>query len=138
MITKDDISAANGRIDPYIRRTPVIDIADGLGLAHRVTLKLELMQHTGSFKARGAFNSLLAGDIPEAGIVAASGGNHGAAVAHAAARLGIRARIYVPEIAGAAKIALIRDTGADLEVVPGAYADAAEQSHEEDPVFLRP
>jgi threonine dehydratase len=95
-----------------------------------IALKLEQMQHTGSFKARGAFNTLLQVAVPEAGIVAASGGNHGAAVAYAAARLGHRARIYVPEIAGPAKIALIRAQGADLQVVPGAYAEAAARAAE--------
>lgn len=127
MISKHDIRAAARRIAPHIRRTPVMDI-DGtdLGLDHAVTLKLELFQHTGSFKARGAFNSLLSMDVPQAGVVAASGGNHGAAVAYAAAKLGVPARIFVPEIAGAAKIGLIRGTGADLTVVPGAYANAAE------------
>lgn len=125
MIPKSDISAAAQRIDPHIRRTPVLEVTDGLGLDIPVYLKLELFQHTGTFKARGAFNSLLAGDIPEAGVVAASGGNHGAAVAFAAARLGVPARIFVPEIAGATKIGLIRGTGAGLEVVPGAYSDAA-------------
>ena len=125
MITRSDITTAADRIAPHIRQTPVLDVADGLGLDNAVTLKLELFQHTGTFKARGAFNSLLAGDVPSAGIVAASGGNHGAAVAYAAAKLGIPARIYVPEIAGETKIGLIRATGADLHVVPGAYADAA-------------
>ena len=124
MITPDDIHAAAVRIAPHVRRTPVIEIADGLGLTHPVTLKLELLQHTGSFKARGAFNSLLSMDVPVAGVVAASGGNHGAAVAYAAAQLGIPARIFVPEIAGPAKIALIRSTGVEPDVVPGAYADA--------------
>ena len=125
MNTKSDIEAAAARIRGHVRHTPVLDVADGLGLSFPVTLKLEFLQHTGTFKARGAFNSLLGGEVPEAGIVAASGGNHGAAVAYAAAQLGVPARIYVPEIAGPTKIELIRATGADLEVVPGAYADAA-------------
>jgi threonine dehydratase len=121
------ISQAGARIAGHVRRTPVA----GLDLGGReVALKLEQMQHTGSFKARGAFNTLLQAEVPEAGIVAASGGNHGAAVAHAAAALGHRARIYVPEIAGPAKIALIRAQGADLTVVPGAYAEAAERAAE--------
>jgi threonine dehydratase len=93
-----------------------------------LSLKLEQMQHTGSFKARGAMNSLLSMDVPKAGLVAASGGNHGAAVAWAAARLGHRARIYVPELAGEVKINLIRSLGADLIVVPGVYANALEQA----------
>lgn len=121
------ISQAGARIAGHVRRTPVA----GLDLGGRaVALKLEQMQHTGSFKARGAFNTLLQAEVPEAGIVAASGGNHGAAVAYAAAALGHRARIYVPEIAGPAKIALIRAQGADLTVVPGAYAEAAERAAE--------
>jgi threonine dehydratase len=98
-----------------------MDLPDG----SRIALKLEQMQHTGSFKARGAFNTLLSLPVPKAGVVAASGGNHGAAVAFAARTLGHPARIFVPEFAGPAKIALIRQQGADLEVVPGLYADAA-------------
>lgn len=118
-----EITAAAARIRPHIRRTPVLQ-ADLPGVG-AVNLKFEQMQHTGSFKPRGAFNTLLAGPVPVAGVVAASGGNHGAAVAYAARRLGHPAKIFVPEIAGPAKIALIRAQGADLEVVPGLYADAA-------------
>lgn len=121
------ISEAGARIAAHVRRTPVMQVEVG-GVP--IALKLEQMQHTGSFKARGAFNTLLQVAVPEAGIVAASGGNHGAAVAYAAARLGHRARIYVPEIAGPAKIALIRAQGADLQVVPGAYAEAAARAAE--------
>ena len=121
------ISEAGARIAAHVRRTPVMQVEVG-GVP--IALKLEQMQHTGSFKARGAFNTLLQAVVPEAGIVAASGGNHGAAVAYAAARLGHRARIYVPEIAGPAKIALIRAQGADLQVVPGAYAEAAARAAE--------
>ncbi len=120
---QDQITAASARIAPYLRVTPVM-AADVPG-AGRITLKLENTQHTGSFKARGAFNTLIAGPVPKAGVVAASGGNHGAAVAYAAKTLGHPARIYVPEYAGPAKIALIRAQGADLQVVPGVYADAA-------------
>ena len=89
------------------------------------------MQRTGSFKTRGAFNTLLALDVPEAGVVAASGGNHGAAVAYAAQKLGHRARIFVPEIAGPSKIELIKRTGAELTVVPGEYANALELAERE-------
>lgn len=118
-----EISAAAARIAPYLRRTPVMDVVlDGLPVA----LKLEHLQHTGSFKARGAFNTLLGAPVPAAGLVAASGGNHGAAVAYAARTLGHEARIYVPEMAGPAKIALIERQGADLVVLPGAYANALE------------
>ncbi|SLN22024.1 Phenylserine dehydratase [Roseovarius litorisediminis] len=124
-----EIKAATGRIAPHVRRTPILQ-AKGFGLSYPVALKLEQMQHTGSFKARGAFNTLLSGPVPKAGLVAASGGNHGAAVAYAAAQLGHPARIYVPEMAGPAKMALIREQGANLIVVKGAYADAAEQAME--------
>lgn len=118
-----EITQAAARIAPWLRVTPVLE-ADVPG-AGRIALKLENVQHTGSFKARGAFNTLLSGPVPAAGVVAASGGNHGAAVAYAARSLGHPARIYVPEYAGPAKIALIRAQGADLQVVPGVYADAA-------------
>ncbi|MEL7254096.1 MAG: threonine/serine dehydratase [Pseudomonadota bacterium] len=122
---QSDIIAARARIAPYVRRTPVMDLSVD-ELTHPVALKLEQTQHTGSFKVRGAFNTLLSRDVPKAGVVAASGGNHGAAVAYAARASGHKARIYVPEIAGPAKIALIERTGADLVVVEGAYANAFE------------
>ncbi len=118
-----EITAAAGRIAPYLRITPVMEAH--LPGAGPIALKLENTQHTGSFKARGAFNTLVAGPVPKAGVVAASGGNHGAAVAYAAQTLGHPAKIFVPEYAGPAKIALIRAQGADLQVVPGVYADAA-------------
>ncbi len=118
-----EIEAASLRVAPHVRLTPTTAMKiPGLG---SVEVKLENMQHTGSFKARGAFNALLSAPVPAAGVVAASGGNHGAAVAYAAARLGVPATIYVPEFAGPAKIGLIRAQGADCVVVPGLYADAA-------------
>ncbi len=120
---KSEIDAAAARIDGHVVRTPLLQL-DAAGLPYSVQLKLEQMQHTGSFKARGAFNTLLGEPVPEAGLVAASGGNHGAAVAHAAHRLGHAAHIFVPEMAGASKIALIRSTGAALTVVPGDYSNA--------------
>lgn len=122
-----DITAAAARIEDHIQITPVMRTR-GFGLSYPIEMKLEHMQHTGSFKARGAFNTLLSQDVPSAGLVAASGGNHGAAVGYAAHQLGHKARIYVPEMAGPAKIALIKSTGADLQVVPGAYANAMEQA----------
>ena len=125
-IGRDAIAAVANIIRPHIRRTPVIavDAADfGLG-PQALTFKLELMQHAGSFKSRGAFANLLTRDVPKAGVVAASGGNHGAAVAFAAKRLGLPARIYVPEISSPAKIARIRSYGADLVVGGARYADA--------------
>ncbi|MGR3761399.1 threonine/serine dehydratase [Roseobacteraceae bacterium NS-SX3] len=124
---KAEIGAAQARIAGHVQITPVLETRS-FGLPFPVGLKLEHMQHTGSFKARGAFNTLLSQPVPAAGLVAASGGNHGAAVAYAAHRLGHNARIYVPEMAGPAKIALIKSTGADLQVVPGAYANALEQA----------
>ncbi|MCA0997437.1 threonine/serine dehydratase [Alloyangia pacifica] len=123
---KAEIATAAERIDAHVQRTPLMQSA--VLWDHPVELKLEHMQHTGSFKARGAFNTLLSGNVPAAGVVAASGGNHGAAVAYAATRLGHRAQIFVPEIAGPAKIALIERTGAALTVVPGEYANALEQA----------
>lgn len=120
---RSEITAARARIADHARQTPVARMTlAGFDLE----LKLEHMQHTGSFKARGAFNTLLSTGVPPAGVVAASGGNHGAAVAHAAAALGHPATVFVPEVAGPAKIALIRRAGADCRVVPGLYADAAE------------
>ncbi|MBN8185336.1 threonine/serine dehydratase [Salipiger thiooxidans] len=121
---KHAIIEAAARIEGHAQVTPVMT-SDALW-DRPVELKLEQLQHTGSFKARGAFNTLLAGPVPEAGVVAASGGNHGAAVAYAATRLGFGAQIFVPEMAGPSKIALIERTGAALTVVPGEYANALE------------
>lgn len=118
----DDIREAAARIAPHVHRTPVMETP--ALWARPVEVKLENTQATGTFKARGAFNTLLSCDVPAGGVVAASGGNHGAAVAHAARALGHRAKIFVPEMAGPSKIALIEATGAELEVVPGAYAEA--------------
>ncbi len=128
---KNEISAAADRIAGYAQVTTVME-SHALGLDYPVELKLEQMQHTGSFKARGAFNTLLSSDVPAAGVVAASGGNHGAAAAYAAQTLGFPAKIFVPELAGPSKIALIEQTGADLSVVSGEYANAltAAQDHE--------
>jgi len=113
-------------IRPYIRRTPVVEI-DGaeFGLpATTLTLKLESLQHSGSFKARGASANLLTREVPKAGVVAASGGNHGAAVAYAAMRLKMPAKIFIPSVSSPAKIARIRDYGADLVIEGDRYADA--------------
>jgi threonine dehydratase len=125
-VDRGRIAATDLVIRPYIRRTPVIEIDGGeIGLdGCRVHVKLELTQHAGSFKARGAFANLLLRDVPDAGVVAASGGNHGAAVAFAAMTLGIPARIFVPSISSKAKIDRIRSYGADLVVGGERYADA--------------
>ena len=113
-------------IRPYIRRTPLIEIdAADFGLdSFGIALKLEELQHSGSFKARGAFANLLTRKIPQTGVVAASGGNHGAAVAYAARKLGVRAKIFVPSISSPAKVQRIGDYGADLVVGGERYADA--------------
>lgn len=122
-----EISQARDRIAGHARVTPVCQVS-GFGLNFPIEMKLEHTQHTGSFKARGALNTLLSSDVPATGVVAASGGNHGAAVAFAATRLGHPAHIFVPEIAGPAKIELIKRTGAQLTVVPGLYSNALEQA----------
>ena len=126
---RTEIDAARDRIAGHARVTPVARLTLG---GFDVEVKLEQMQHTGSFKARGAFNTLLSSDVPAAGIVAASGGNHGAAVAYAASELGHPAHVFVPEVAGASKIGLIERAGATCHVVPGLYADAlaAARTHE--------
>ncbi len=125
-IDRERIAATERQIRPYIRRTPIAEVNGAeFGLAAiPVTLKLEHLQHAGSFKTRGAFANLLGRAIPEAGVVAASGGNHGAAVAYAAMTLGISAKIFVPQISSPAKIARIRGYGADLVVGGARYADA--------------
>lgn len=126
-----DINAHNirriyGLVQPYIRRTPVIEV-DGrdFGLPPvRIFFKLEALQHAGSFKARGAFANLLSREIPQVGVAAASGGNHGVAVAFAARTLEKPARIFVPTIASAEKIDRIRGYAADLVIGGERYADA--------------
>jgi threonine dehydratase len=119
------IEETAGRIAPYIRRTPTVILAAGeMGLAFPVTLKLECLQHTGSFKARGAFNKLLSNDVPCSGVNAASGGNHGVAVAYAARILGHKADIFVPEISAAVKIQRLREYGAQVNIVGENYAEA--------------
>src|SRR5882672_947931 len=125
-ITPQSIARCEQVIRPYIRRTPVIAV-DGSefgAAAGPLTIKLELLQHSGAFKARGAFTNLLTREIPKAGVVAASGGNHGAAVAYAAMRLKKPARIFLPSVSSPAKIARIREYGADLALGGEFYAEA--------------
>ena len=131
-VTAADIATAHDMIQSHVRRTPVLQPGPGsFGLSHPVQLKLELLQHTGSFKPRGAFYTLLTQTVPEAGVVAASGGNHGIAVGHAAAALGHHAEIFVPGNAPAAKVAKIAATGATVHQIGSEYADAlaAAQAH---------
>jgi threonine dehydratase len=125
-IRQHDISHVHDVIGPYIRQTPVLHTSGsdgGLG-TFSLTFKLEFMQHAGSFKARGAFANLLTRPVPQSGVAAASGGNHGVAVAYAAMRLGIPAKIFVPTVASPDKIARIRGYGADVVITGDRYADA--------------
>jgi threonine dehydratase len=125
--SQDDIRAAAERIAPHVRHTPVLPLAAGdLVPGHPVVLKLEQLQHTASFKARGAFNGMLSMDMPKAGAIAASGGNHGAAVAYAARALGYPAEIFVPSIIAPAKKARLEDYGAVVNVVGREFAEALE------------
>ena len=136
MITRDDIRGTYETIRPYIRRTPVVrlglgDLDAAAGELPDVTLKLEQLQCAGAFKARGAFANLLLREVPPAGVVAASGGNHGVAVAYAASRVGsggqqrgVPARIFVPTVSAPAKMERIRQLGAELVVTGDRYADA--------------
>jgi threonine dehydratase len=124
-ITRFDIEEAALRILPYVRRTPVLWLGMGAAGPGELVLKLEQLQVTGSFKARGAFSRILAAEVGDAGVLAASGGNFGLAVAHAARALGHRAEIFVPDSSPEAKIQKIREEGAQVRLVPGYYAEAA-------------
>jgi threonine dehydratase len=127
--TQNDIRSAYARIKPHVRRTPVIGVdaaAFGVTLDTPLALKLEFLQHSGSFKPRGAFNNLLSRSVPPAGVAAASGGNHGAAVAYAAQQLKHKATIFVPDVSSPVKIARIKSYGADARVGGARYADALE------------
>jgi threonine dehydratase len=126
MVDAKGIAEAHRRIAPHVRRTPVLRLGPGdlPGLEVEVALKLECLQRTGSFKVRGAFHRILGAEVPAAGVVAASGGNHGAAVAAAARELGLPARIFVPRTSPAAKVARIRGYGAEVVVGGASYADA--------------
>jgi threonine dehydratase len=131
-INPDKIAATERLVRPYIRHTPTItvDAGDfGLGPAPLV-FKLEFLQHTGSFKPRGAFANLLTREVPGTGVVAASGGNHGAAVAYAAMRLGVKAAIFVPKVTSTAKLDRIRSYGAELVVTGEVYAEALAASED--------
>jgi threonine dehydratase len=131
-VERNAVREAANRIAPYIRRTPVLEIeGSDFGVPVRsIVLKLEFLQHGGSFKPRGAFTNMLTRSVPAAGIVAASGGNHGVAVAYAARQLGITATIFVPTVASAEKVARIRSYGATLRIVGERYADSLAASEE--------
>jgi threonine dehydratase len=131
MIDLPDVRAAAERIAARVRRTPVLDLAPGaFGLDAHLHLKLESHQHTGSFKVRGAFNRLLAAEVPGPGVIAASGGNHGLAVAYAARILGVPAEIFVPATATPVKIDRLRSYGAHVTVVDGYYPEALSASRD--------
>ncbi len=127
---QNHITAAYARIREHIRCTPILELhgADFVLGAFPLFLKLELLQHTGSFKARGAVTNLMFRDVPPAGVVAASGGNHGVAVAFAAKKFNVRARIFVPSVCPAAKRQLIQGYGANLVIAGDRYADALDAS----------
>jgi threonine dehydratase len=131
-VNHEAIAATYERIRSHVRRTPVIEVdAADFGLESRpLTFKLELFQHTGSFKPRGALASLLSRSLPAAGVVAASGGNHGLAVAFAARKVGVPATIFVPTVAAATKRERIREMGAELVIAGERYADALTASRE--------
>src|SRR5665213_323253 len=130
MTSRADIASAAGRIDGHVRHTPVLRLRGSeLDLRTPITLKLELLQHAGSFKPRGAFNRLLSAKaspagLPASGVIAASGGNHGAAVAYAALALGVTAEIFVPELTPPAKVARIVSYGARVVQGGETYAEA--------------
>jgi threonine dehydratase len=126
-MTPSDIRSAHARIRGHIRRTPILETATPVVGAAPISLKLECLQYSGSFKARGAFHNLLTRPALAAGCATASGGNHGAAVAFAAQKLGIRAHVFVPEIATPAKIAKIKAYGAEAIIGGGSYAEAQER-----------
>ena len=123
--TRHDVLAAAERIRGQVRRTPVLELAGSeLGVPGRVVLKLELLQHVGVFKARGALNTLLSADVPAGGVVAASGGNHGAAVAWAAGRTRVPATIFIPATSPQSKVDRVVSYGAEVVVVDSYYPDA--------------
>jgi threonine dehydratase len=131
MISRTEIQDAGRRIVGHVRRTPVIALEDhAFGLDAKIFFKLECLQHTGSFKPRGAFNCILSSSIPPAGVIAASGGNHGAAVAYAARKLGHHAEIFVPAVTPANKVERLRQYGAAINLVGKDYAEALAASHE--------
>jgi threonine dehydratase len=130
-VRPNDIRAARERLGDRVRQTPVFELEPGaFGLEGRLTLKLELFQHTGSFKLRGALNRMLSVEVPAAGVIAASGGNFGLAVAYAARELGHRAEIFVPETSPPLKARRIAEQGAEVRLIPGYYAEALDASLE--------
>ena len=131
MTSRTEIQDAGRRIATHVRRTPVIALEEkAFGLDARIFFKLECLQHTGSFKPRGAFNCILSSNIGESGVIAASGGNHGAAVAYAAHKLGHRAEIFVPVITPRNKVDRLRQYGAAITITGNSYSEALAASRE--------
>ena len=127
--SRADIEAAADAIAPHTRRTPIIEIdGDTVGIDATLVFKLEYLQVTGAFKARGAVNYVATQGISPAGVVAASGGNHGAAVAYAARRFGHEAHIFVPTTANPSKVERLTDLGAFVHQVGATYGDALDAS----------
>ncbi len=142
-VTRFDIESAAERISGRVRATPVVHLEPGaLGTAGSLALKLELLQHTGSFKPRGAFSRMLSAEVDGSGVLTASGGNFGLAVAYAARELGHRAEIFVPATSPPVKIDRIRGLGAEVHVVPGYYAEAyaacEERAFDTGALFMHP
>ena len=127
-VTRDMILDSADRIEPFIRRTPVLTLSETGATEHELSLKLDSLQVTGSFKPRGAFSILTATDVPDAGVVAASGGNFGLAIAYAANVLGHRATVFVPDTSPEEKLGRIAQYGANVRRIPGYYAAALEAS----------
>src|SRR5260370_14082346 len=122
---RTEIEAACARIADHVRTTPVMSLENGIwGLDARLVLKFEQLQHTASFKPRGAFNRILSNSVPPAGVIAASGGNHGIAVAYVARKLGYQAEIFVPEACSSVKVERLRNYGAHVSIVGATYAEA--------------
>jgi threonine dehydratase len=131
MISRTEIQDAGRRIAPHVRRTPVLALEEkAFGIDARIFLKLECLQHAGSFKPRGAFNCILSSKIEEAGVIAASGGNHGAAVAYAAHKLGHHAEIFVPVITPKNKVDRLKKYGAAITITGNSYSEALEASRQ--------
>jgi threonine dehydratase len=131
MISRTEIQDAGRRIAMHVRRTPVMALEEkAFGIDARIFLKLECLQHTGSFKPRGAFNCILTSAVPPAGVIAASGGNHGAAVAYAGQMLGHRAEIFVPVITPQNKVERLRQYGAEINITGNNYAESLAASRQ--------
>ncbi len=124
LLDEADVVEAAARIGNRVRRTPLVALASGEAAAAPVVLKLEHLQHTGSFKPRGAFNTLLTARVPDKGVICASGGNHGIAVAYAARALGVPAEVFLPLSSSPVKVKLLRALGATVRQVGSVYAEA--------------